>query len=296
MAKYAINPTNQSNYIGIYEKALPNELTWQEKLHEAKTLGFNFIEISIDELEQRRARLDWSDDEIYRLKRLCEQYGLPLHSMCLSAHRKFPFGSADKSVRQQAKVIMNKALMLAYKLGIRVIQLAGYDVYYEPANLQTHQRFIAGMQWSAKQAEKMGIMLAVEIMDTSYLNSLCKFEILKREVNSPYFMAYPDVGNISGWNYDVCTELMLSREHIVQIHLKDTYKVKANYSGQFRDLTIGEGEVDFLAIFKILKQINYTAPLVIEMWAKDHKWRENIITAQKRLKTIAENAEFVLFS
>ena len=64
MAKYAINPTNQSNYIGIYEKALPNELTWQEKLHEAKTLGFNFIEISIDESEQRRARLDWSDDEI----------------------------------------------------------------------------------------------------------------------------------------------------------------------------------------------------------------------------------------
>ena len=152
------------------------------------------------------------------------------------------------------------------------------------------------MQWSAKQAEKMGIMLAVEIMDTSYLNSLSKFEILKKEVNSPYFMAYPDVGNISGWNYDVCTELMLSREHIVQIHLKDTYKVKANYSGQFRDLTIGEGEVDFLAIFKILKQINYTAPLVIEMWAKDHKWRENIITAQKRLKTIAENAEFVLFN
>ncbi len=296
MSKFAIDPTKLTNHIGIYEKALPNDLTWQEKLDQAKSLGFNFIEISIDESDERRARLDWSDDEIYQLKRLCEQSGLPLHSMCLSAHRKYPFGSADETIRQQAKIIMNKALILAYKLGIRVIQLAGYDVYYEPANLQTHQRFISGMQWSAKQAEKLGIMLAVEIMDTNYLNSLSKFEILKKEVSSPYFMAYPDVGNISGWNYDVCTELMLSREHIVQIHLKDTYKVNANYAGQFRDLTIGEGEVDFLSIFKTLKRMDYTAPLVIEMWAKDENWQENIITAKKRLQTIAKQADFPLFS
>ncbi len=295
MSKFAIDPTKLTNHIGIYEKALPNDLTWQEKLDQAKSLGFNFIEISIDESDERRARLDWSDDEIYQLKRLCEQSGLPLHSMCLSAHRKYPFGSADETIRQQAKIIMNKALILAYKLGIRVIQLAGYDVYYEPANLQTHQRFISGMQWSAKQAEKLGIMLAVEIMDTNYLNSLSKFEILKKEVSSPYFMAYPDVGNISGWNYDVCTELMLSREHIVQIHLKDTYKVNGNYAGQFRDLTIGEGEVDFLSIFKTLKRMDYTAPLVIEMWAKDDKWQENIITAKKRLQAIAKQADFPLF-
>ncbi len=295
MSKFAIDPTKLTNHIGIYEKALPNDLTWQEKLDQAKSLGFNFIEISIDESDERRARLDWSDDEIYQLKRLCEQSGLPLHSMCLSAHRKYPFGSADETIRQQAKIIMNKALIFAYKLGIRVIQLAGYDVYYEPANLQTHQRFISGMQWSAKQAEKLGIMLAVEIMDTNYLNSLSKFEILKKEVSSPYFMAYPDVGNISGWNYDVCTELMLSREHIVQIHLKDTYKVSGNYAGQFRDLTIGEGEVDFLSIFKTLKRMDYTAPLVIEMWAKDDKWQENIITAKKRLQAIAKQADFPLF-
>lgn len=296
MSTFAFDPTLQTNHIGIYEKALPNELSWQQKLQEAKSLGFNFIEISIDESDERRARLDWSDDEIYALKRLCEQNQIPLHSMCLSAHRKYPFGSADETVRNRAKDIMNKALRLAYKLGIRVIQLAGYDVYYEPANNKTHQRFIEGMQWSAKQAEKVGIMLAVEIMDTNYLNSLSKFEILKREVSSPYFMAYPDVGNITGWNYDTCTELLLSRDHIVQIHLKDTLKVKNNYSGQFRDLVIGEGEVDFLAIFKTLKMMNYSAPLVIEMWAKDDKWKENIITAQKRLKAIGEQAGFPIFN
>jgi L-ribulose-5-phosphate 3-epimerase len=272
--------------VGLYEKALPNELSWEDKLATTKELGFDFLEISVDESDERRSRLDWNDEEVYALRRLCEKHGVPLQSMCLSAHRKFPFGSADPAVREQAVIHMEKAISLAYKLGIRTIQLAGYDVYYEPADTVTHQRFIEGMKLSAQLAERSGVMLAVEIMDTDYLNSLSKFEVLSREVNSPYFTAYPDVGNISGWNYDIVTELKLSKPHITQIHLKDTYKVTDEYKGQFRDLVIGDGEVDFNAIFETLKETECVVPLVIEMWAQDERWKENILTAQKRLNEV----------
>ncbi|WED29394.1 L-ribulose-5-phosphate 3-epimerase [Vibrio sp. DW001] len=276
--------------IGLYEKALPNDFSWESRLKKAKELGFDFLEISIDESDERRSRLDWSDEEIYGLRHLCEQYGIPLQSMCLSAHRKFPFGSAQSEVRDQAALHMQKAITLAYKLGVRNIQLAGYDVYYEPANEETHKRFIEGMRYCSKLAEKAGVMLSVEIMDTEYLNSLSKFEVLNREVRSPFFTAYPDVGNINGWNYDTCTELALSAPNITQIHLKDTYKVKEGYKGQFRDLVIGEGEVDFDAIFKTIKKSNIVVPLVIEMWAQDEKWEENIKTAQVRLNQACEAA------
>lgn len=272
--------------VGLYEKALPNELSWEDKLKQTKELGFDFLEISVDESDERRSRLDWNDEEVYALRRLCEKHGVPLQSMCLSAHRKFPFGSADPAIREQAVIHMEKAISLAYKLGIRTIQLAGYDVYYEPADKVTHQRFIDGMKLSAQLAERSGVMLAVEIMDTDYLNSLSKFEVLSREVNSPYFTAYPDVGNISGWNYDIVTELKLSKPHITQIHLKDTYKVTDEYKGQFRDLVIGDGEVDFNAIFETLKETECVVPLVIEMWAQDERWKENILTAQKRLNDV----------
>ncbi|UPR59533.1 L-ribulose-5-phosphate 3-epimerase [Vibrio sp. ED004] len=272
--------------VGLYEKALPNELSWEDKLKQTKELGFDFLEISVDESDERRSRLDWNDEEVYALRRLCEKHGVPLQSMCLSAHRKFPFGSADPVIREQAVIHMEKAISLAYKLGIRTIQLAGYDVYYEPADKVTHQRFIEGMKLSAQLAERSGVMLAVEIMDTDYLNSLSKFEVLSREVNSPYFTAYPDVGNISGWNYDIVTELKLSKPHITQIHLKDTYKVTDEYKGQFRDLVIGDGEVDFNAIFETLKETECVVPLVIEMWAQDERWKDNILTAQKRLNEV----------
>ncbi|MDP2490748.1 L-ribulose-5-phosphate 3-epimerase [Vibrio splendidus] len=272
--------------VGLYEKALPNELSWEDKLKQTKELGFDFLEISVDESDERRSRLDWNDEQVYALRRLCEKHGVPLQSMCLSAHRKFPFGSADPAIREQAVIHMEKAISLAYKLGIRTIQLAGYDVYYEPADKVTHQRFIEGMKLSTQLAERSGVMLAVEIMDTDYLNSLSKFEVLSREVNSPYFTAYPDVGNISGWNYDIVTELKLSKPHITQIHLKDTYKVTDEYKGQFRDLVIGDGEVDFNAIFETLKETECVVPLVIEMWAQDERWKENILTAQKRLNDV----------
>ncbi|OBS99489.1 xylulose 5-phosphate 3-epimerase [Vibrio tasmaniensis] len=272
--------------VGLYEKALPNEFSWEDKLATTKELGFDFLEISVDESDERRSRLDWNDEEVYALRRLCEKHGVPLQSMCLSAHRKFPFGSADPAIREQAIIHMEKAISLAYKLGIRTIQLAGYDVYYEPADKVTHHRFIEGMKLSARLAERSGVMLAVEIMDTDYLNSLSKFEVLSREINSPYFTAYPDVGNISGWNYDIVTELKLSKPHITQIHLKDTYKVTDEYKGQFRDLVIGDGEVDFNAIFETLKETECVVPLVIEMWAQDERWKENILTAQKRLNDV----------
>jgi L-ribulose-5-phosphate 3-epimerase/hexulose-6-phosphate isomerase len=285
---------NKKFRLGLYEKAMPNSFSWEEKLVNAKQAGFDFVEISVDETDEKRARLDWSDQEIYALRHLCEAQQMPLQSMCLSAHRKFPFGSMDDAVRQQAFVIMEKAITLAYKLGIRCIQMAGYDVYYEDQSQETHLRFIDGMKKATKMAERAGIMLGVEIMDTPYLNSLSKFEVLKREIPSPYFMAYPDVGNISGWNYDICTELKLSQNHIVQIHLKDTLKVSDTCQGQFRDLVIGEGQVDFPAIFNTLVEMDYAAPLVIEMWAQDENWLDNIKLAKKRLCTIANEQGFAL--
>ena len=46
--------------LGIYEKALPNDFTWLEKMQAAKQAGFDYIEISVDESDERLARLDWS--------------------------------------------------------------------------------------------------------------------------------------------------------------------------------------------------------------------------------------------
>ena len=53
--------------LGIYEKALPKDIDWVERIKLVKECGYDFVEISIDETDERLARLDWSDDEINKI-------------------------------------------------------------------------------------------------------------------------------------------------------------------------------------------------------------------------------------
>ena len=54
--------------IGIYEKALPYSGTWRERLAMAQEAGFDFVEMSVDESDERLARLDWSAGERAELR------------------------------------------------------------------------------------------------------------------------------------------------------------------------------------------------------------------------------------
>ena len=184
---------------GIYEKAFDPKITWKERLQRAKSLGFQYVEISIDESDERLARLDWTKEQKKQLIDDIWQTGVQIRSMCLSAHRRFPFGSADPLIRQKAKEIMDKAIDFALELGIRVIQLAGYDVYYENSTPDSVKRFYDGMVYASERAEKAQVMLAMEIMDTPFMNSITKHLKYERKIHSPFFKVYPDLGNLSAW-------------------------------------------------------------------------------------------------
>ena len=83
-------------------------------------------------------RLDQPVDEI---KKAIEKTGVPIKSICLSGHRKYPLGSHDPKIRERGMKIMEKAICLAARLGVRVIQLAGYDVYYEQRRFSNNRLF-----------------------------------------------------------------------------------------------------------------------------------------------------------
>ncbi len=125
------------NPIGIYEKAIPNAFDWETKIKVAKEAGFNFLEISIDESDERLARLDWAKEDRFFLRNLLHENDFHIRSMCLSGHRRYPFGSKNPDIQKKAYEIMEKAIQFAADLGIRNIQLAGYDVYYEEADEDT---------------------------------------------------------------------------------------------------------------------------------------------------------------
>jgi len=258
----------RSNPLGIYEKALPKGLTWMARLSLAKALGFDFVEMSIDEADERLARLDWSAADRASLCAAVTETGVTVPSMCLSGHRRFPFGSRDPAVRARARDIMLKAIDLSVDVGFRTIQLAGYDVYYETSDDGTRQRFIEGLRWAVDEAARAQVMLAVEIMDTPLISSISAWREYDRIIKSPFFCVYPDLGNLSAWNDDVAEELRRGADKIVAIHLKDTLRVTADFPGKFRDVPFGTGCVDFVTCFRTLAELGYRGPFLIEMWTE----------------------------
>ena len=276
----------RNHLAGIYEKALPPELSWRERLEAAKELGFDFVEISIDESDERLSRLDWSREQMEQLHRDCYETGMLIPSMCLSAHRRFPFGSADPMVRREAHEIMEKAIAFASNVGIRVIQLAGYDVYYEPSTPQSIRLFREGMAWAAQKAASRQVMLAMEIMDTPFMNSITKHLGYEAMIHSPWYKVYPDLGNLSAWGEnDPAEELARGIDSIVAIRVEDTLAVTDTFPGKFKCVPFGEGCVDFPARFGQLERLGYQGPYMIEMWYQPHSdWKAEITSAAQWLE------------
>lgn len=274
--------------IGIYEKATPKNFTWRERLAFAKELGFDFVEMSVDESDSRLARLDWTKKEGLDVVQAIYETGIRIPSICFSGHRRYPLGSNDPKTEATSLEMMKKCIELAQDLGVRTIQLAGYDVYYEEKSPETRARFIKNLRKACDWAEEAQVILAIEIMDDPFLNSIEKYLAVEKEIDSPYLFVYPDTGNVSAWHNDLWSEFYNGHKSIAALHLKDTYAVTENSKGQFRDVPFGDGCVDWEAMFAILKKTNYNGPFLIEMWS------ENCATVEETKQAIQVAKDFLL--
>ncbi|MCY7151286.1 L-ribulose-5-phosphate 3-epimerase [Streptococcus gallolyticus subsp. gallolyticus] len=274
--------------IGIYEKATPKNFTWRERLAFAKELGFDFVEMSVDESDSRLARLDWTKKERLDVVQAIYETGIRIPSICFSGHRRYPLGSNDPKTEATSLEMMKKCIELAQDLGVRTIQLAGYDVYYEEKSPETRARFIKNLRKACDWAEEAQVILAIEIMDDPFINSIEKYLAVEKEIDSPYLFVYPDTGNVSAWHNDLWSEFYNGHKSIAALHLKDTYAVTENSKGQFRDVPFGNGCVDWEAMFAILKKTNYNGPFLIEMWS------ENCATVEETKQAIQVAKDFLL--
>jgi len=254
-------PNLKTLSFGIYEKALPKPLSWEERLAASAQTGYDFLEISIDDSDERIARLDWDNKKITEIKNAIRNTGVSIQSMSLSAHRRFPMGSEEPSTRQKGLDIFSKAIDFSLEIGIRYILIAGSDVYHQESNPNTLANFLAGLEFGFQKASACGLMLALENSD-SRINSLKLAMEYVRHFNSPWFQLYVDVGNLPYAGYDVLEELDYAKGHIAALHLKDTIP------GQLRYVKPGDGVVPFAQVFAKLAQTGFQAPIVLELWTE----------------------------
>ena len=275
--------------IGLYEKAMPKSMSWREKLECAKECGYDFIEISIDETDEKLARLEWSKEERLALVKDMVEVGMPIRSMCLSGHRKYPFGASDPKVRERSMEIMEKAIELADDLGIRIIQLAGYDVYYEEGTAESERLFRENLRKATLMAAAKGVVLGFETMETEFMNTTEKAMKYVKLIDNPYLGVYPDSGNLTNaaktYGTSVLDDLETGRDHIVALHLKETVP------GKFREIPFLTGHVDFEAVIAKAWELGIRR-FVTEMWdVGSESWKDDIKFANKSMSKILDQQQ-----
>lgn len=274
--------------LGLYEKSMPNSLSITEKLFAARDAGYDYLELSIDETDEKLSRLDWSASDIKTIMDAQLASGIPIRSICLSGHRKYPLGHPDAQIREKSLLIMEKAVELAARLGVRIIQLAGYDVYYEPSTPESEEVFARNISVATTMAARYGVILGFETMETPFMNTVEKAMKWVRMMESPYLQVYPDVGNLTNAAnadpHSFTTDFKTGHGHIVAAHLKETVP------GIFREVPYGTGHVDFSLVTRLAWEEGVRL-FVGEFWFMgEDDWKSTLEQNNKFLRSYLDGA------
>ena len=269
--------------IGLYEKAMPKDIAWKEKFQVAKSAGYDYIEISIDETDEKLARLDWSDAQIRDVVSVAHGESMSFGSICLSGQRRYALGDKDETKNLE---ILEKAIRFARIAGIPVIQMAGYDTYYAQSTEETEKCFRKNLALGTAVAAKEGIILAFETMETPFMDTMEKAMRRILPIASPYLGVYPDIGNLNNaallYKSDILADMEKGKGHIVAAHIKETMP------GKYREVPFGTGVVDFERILKKLWQLGVRR-YVTELWyTGNDDWKQAVNGASSFARKILD--------
>ena len=255
--------------LGIYEKALPDNINFCEKFSLAKNLGFSFMDISIDESDKRINRLYQPKAEHLRISAEARALNLTLSGVCLSAHRLFSLGSPIREHELKAKDLLFKCIDYAYNVGAQIVQIAGYYTFYDAHDVRSRERFILNLSRGVSYAARKGILLGIENVDGEDITNLSVLMQVINRINSPWLQAYPDIGNSAFNGENVTNELRAAEGRIIALHVKDVLP------GQPRRIPFGQGITDFDGAFTELSRQEWSGRIMIEMWNDDVQTAES---------------------
>lgn len=185
--------------------------------------------------------------------------------------------------------IAEKSIELAADLGIRVVMIPGYDVYYEPSDEKTKRGYLENLRRVAEIAEKTGVILGLETMENEFMNTVEKAMKYVVLCGSNYLKIYPDIGNLTNaakqYKMDVLEDLQLGKGNITSMHLKETLP------GRYREVPYGTGHVDFEAAIQKAWQMGIRR-YVTEFWyLGEENWSEELKKAHDKMSKILNEQE-----
>ena len=235
---------------------LPEKVSILERFQIAKDSGFERIECPTTR----------SQEDAQAMKAASEKVGLPIHSVMNMDHWKYPFSSPDPAVVEKSLEGARVSIRNAHLWGAETVLLVPAVVNAQTSYREAYERSQPAIRKLLPLAEELNVTLALEEVWNKFLLSPLEFAHYIDEFKSPKIRAYFDVGNVVLYGYPQDWIRTLG-ERIAKLHIKDfsfrddptTHKRVADW------VPLGEGDIDWTAIYQALKEIGYHGTATVEL-------------------------------
>ena len=224
-------------------------------IEQAGELGFHGVEFGIGHDYAEDGFWTGEGDVRSAMREASEASGVEMASICLHMLNdiKNSPASCDAQERSTAHSIIRKTIEACGEVGIPLILIPffGSAALKEEAKIA---HLIEGMKKLAPIAREHGVSFGLE----TSLGAPDMVRIID-SIGADNVKVYFDTGNADIIGYDILDEIKELGKRIVQVHMKD------NPSG-----ILGQGSIDFPAVYEALAEQEFDGYLVLETPALDN--------------------------
>jgi len=250
----------------LYYSMLPKELSVEDKFMLAKSVDFDGIEVPTLETQA----------EVAEFAAASKKAGLPIHSIMNSRHWKYPFSSPDAETVKMGMEGMEMSLRNAKALGAEVVLLVPGVVNAATSYSDCYTRSQKHIRELMPLAEELKIAVGIENVWNKFLLSPLEFAKYVDEIDSPYFRAYFDCGNIAlyGFPHDWIRTL---GKRTVRFHIKG-FNVKEKTFTNILD-----GTIDWKEVRKAISDIGYSGWVNAELGGGDEAYLRDVAVRMDKI-------------
>ncbi len=266
--KYGVMQGRLSTKIGNKIQAFPIK-NWKSEFSKAKKLGLKSIEWTLDYKKLNKNPLLLKKSQL-EIKRLSRKYSIKIKSITGDCFMQKPFWK----IKNNNKLLedLKKIIKSSKDIGIDFIVLPLVD----NGSLKNDKEIKNFIKISKSLKEylkntKVKLIFESDFHPIKLKNFIKKFD--KR-----YFGINYDSGNSASLNYNIDEEFKHYGDRISNVHIKDRLKFG-------KTVRLGNGNVNFLKLFKNLKKIKYEKNLILQTArSKTNKHMDEIKINLKFLK------------
>ncbi len=247
---------------------------WQREFKIAKSLNLKCIQW-VYELENYQLNPLYNEPK--SIKEMRNLTGVSVNSVILDYFmEKKLFNENDETLKknfEHLEFIINQC----EKASIKILELPFVD-NSSLKKLRDKNIFINDIKKILKKIEKKDILISFE----TDLDPLSFLDLIKKFCPFKIFVNY-DMGNSTSNNFNADEELKILGKYILNVHIKDRI---SNYG---TTVPLGEGNTNFVKIFKNLNKINYDGDYILQCARKD------LIGEKKNLNPSATIQHYISF-